>query len=65
LEGKALDLNRAATSITALLDEALKNLERLEMLYAEAETKRKREMIGSMYPEKIEVCRNELSDLPS
>jgi hypothetical protein len=40
LEGKALDLNRAATSITALLDEALKNLERLEMLYAEAETKR-------------------------
>ena len=53
LEGKALDLNTGTTSIAALLDKALDSLERLDTLYAEADTKRKREIIGSMYPEKL------------
>src|SRR5665647_604684 len=53
LEGKALDLNRGTTSIVPLLDKALNSLIRLDTLYAEADTKRKREIIGSLYPEKL------------
>ncbi len=41
------------TSITALLNKALNGLTRLDKLYEEADTKRKREIIGSMYPEKL------------
>ncbi len=53
LEGKALDLNRGNTSISTLLDKALNNLSRLDKLYDDADTNRKREIIGSMYPEKL------------
>jgi hypothetical protein len=48
-----LDLNRGTTSISTLLDKALNKLTRLDKLYEEADTKRKREIIGSMYPEKL------------
>ena len=53
LEGKVLDLNKGTTSIAALLDKGITGLARLDILYAEADTKRKREIIGSMYPEKL------------
>lgn len=53
LEGRVLDLNKGTTSIAALLDKALNGLTKLDRLYAEADTKRKREIIGSMYPEKL------------
>ena len=52
-EGSVLDLNKESTSIASLLDKALNGLTRLDILYAEADTKRKREIIGSMYPEKL------------
>jgi site-specific DNA recombinase len=53
LEDNVLDLNCATTSITVLLDKALNGLTRLDKLYEEADTKRKREIIDSMYPEKL------------
>lgn len=53
LEDKALNLNRGTTSIATLLDKALYSLTRLDKLYEEADTKRKREIISSMYPEKL------------
>jgi len=53
LEGKVLELNNGTTSIALLLDKALNGLTRLDKLYSEADTKRKREIIGSMYPEKL------------
>jgi site-specific DNA recombinase len=53
LDGRVLDLNKGTTSIAALLNKALNGLTKLDTLYAEADTKRKREIIGSMYPEKL------------
>lgn len=53
LEGRASDLSKGTTSIASLLDKALDGLTRLDTLYTEADTKRKREIIGSMYPEKL------------
>jgi site-specific DNA recombinase len=53
LEGKASDLSKGCASIEPLLDKALNSLTRLDKLYAEADTKRKREIISSMYPEKL------------
>ena len=50
---RALDLNIATTSIAPVLDKALNNLTRLDILCGEADTKRKREMIGPIYPEKL------------
>jgi site-specific DNA recombinase len=43
----------SCSSIASLLDKALNGLTRLDKLYSEADTKRKREIIGSMYPEKL------------
>ena len=53
LEVRALDLNNGTTSIAPVLDKALNNLTRLDILYEEVDTKRKREMIGPIYPEKL------------
>ena len=53
LENKIFDLNKGSTNIKPLLDKALNSLSRLDVLYLEADTKRKREIIGSMYPEKL------------
>ena len=53
LEVRALDLNNGTTSIVPVLDKALNNLTRLDILYEEVDTKRKREMTGPMYPEKL------------
>jgi site-specific DNA recombinase len=53
LEGKASDLSKGCVSIEPLLDKALNSLTRLDKLYTEADTKRKREIISSMYPEKL------------
>jgi len=53
LEVRALDLNNGTTSIAPVLDKALNNLTRLDIQYEEADTKRKREIIGPMYPEKL------------
>ena len=53
LEGRALNLDKGTTSIAPLLDKALNNLTRLDTLYEESDTKRKREIIGSIYPEKM------------
>jgi len=39
--------------LASLLDKALNGLTRLDELYSEAETKWKREIISSMYPEKL------------
>lgn len=53
LENKIFDLNKGSANIKPLLDKALNSLSRLDTLYEEADTKRKREIIGSMYPEKL------------
>ena len=53
LEVRALDLNNGTTSITPVLDKALNNLKRHDILNKEVDTKRKREIIGPVYPEKL------------
>ena len=44
---------RASTNIEPLLEKAVSNLAHLDELYKEGDVKRKRVIIGSIYPEKL------------
>ena len=45
--------NNISISIDKLIDTAVSTLSRLDLLYSEADTTKKREIISSIYPEKL------------
>lgn len=53
LDTKVLDLGQDSASITPTLEKALNSLVRLDKLYEQADVQKKREIIGSIYPEKL------------
>jgi site-specific DNA recombinase len=53
LESKLIEMTRVATNIEPLLEKAVSNLGHLDQLYKEGDVKRKRAIIGSIYPEKL------------
>jgi len=52
-EAKLMEVSKRTTNIELLLDKALNVLGRLDQLYTEGDIKRKRAIIGSIYPEKL------------
>lgn len=52
-EAKLMEVSKRTTNIEPLLDKALNVLGRLDHLYTEGDIKRKRAIIGSIYPEKL------------
>lgn len=52
-EAKLIETSKRATNIEPLLDKALNALGRLDQLYTEGDIKRKKAIIGSIYPEKL------------
>src|SRR5579863_10398951 len=53
LESKLIEMTRVATNIEPLLEKAVSNLAHLDILYKEGDVRRKRMIIGSIYPEKL------------
>ncbi len=53
LEAKLIEMTSVATNIEPLLEKAVSNLAHLDILYKEGDVKRKRMIIGSIYPEKL------------
>ncbi len=53
LESKLIELSRENTNIDKLINKALDSLCSLDKLYEEGDNKAKREIIGSIYPEKL------------
>ena len=52
-ESKLYELSKESSNIGPLLNKALKTLTNLDELYERADNKGKREIIGSIYPEKL------------
>ena len=52
-ESKLYELSKESSNIEPLLNKALKTLTNLDELYERADNKGKREIIGSIYPEKL------------
>ena len=53
LESKLIELSRESSNIEPLLNKAVTTLSCLDELYEKADNKAKREIIGSIYPEKL------------
>jgi len=53
LESKLMELSKQSTNIEPLLDKAVAALSSLDILYEKANNKSKREIIGSIFPEKL------------
>jgi site-specific DNA recombinase len=53
LEVRLIEVSRVSTNIEPLLEKAVSNLAHLDELYKEGDVKRKRVIIGSIYPEKL------------
>lgn len=53
LEARLIEISRVSTNIEPLLEKAVSNLAHLDELYKEGDVKRKRVIIGSIYPEKL------------
>ena len=53
LESKLIELSRESSNIEPLLNKAVATLSCLDELYEKADNKAKREIIGSIYPEKL------------
>jgi len=52
-ESKLYELSKESSNIEFLQNKALKTLTNLDELYERADIKGKREIIGSIYPEKL------------
>lgn len=52
-EAWLIEVSRVSTNIEPLLEKAVSNLAHLDELYKEGDVKRKRVIIGSIYPEKL------------
>jgi len=53
LESKLLELSKESNNIEPLLNKAIATLTSLDKLYENANNENKREIIGSIYPEKL------------
>ena len=53
LESKLIELSKQSSNIEPLLNKAISKLSSLDELYEKADNKEKREIIGSIYPEKL------------
>ncbi len=53
LESKLMELSKQSSNIEPLLDKAVTTLSSLHILYEKANNKTKREIIGSIFPEKL------------
>ena len=53
LEAKLTGFNKPALDIEGSINKAISNLSRLDLIYRGADNSKKREMIGSIYPEKL------------
>lgn len=53
LEAKVAELSQDSVSVEPLVDKALVLLSNLDSVYVSADTKHKRDIIGSIYPEKL------------
>ena len=53
LESKLMELSKESSNIEPLLDKAVATLSCLDKLYEKANNKTKREIIGSIFPEKL------------
>ena len=53
LESKLMELSKQSSNIEPLLNKAITKLSSLDELYEKADNKDKREIIGSIYPEKL------------
>ncbi len=53
LESRLIELSKETNNIEPLLNKAITTLSSLDMLYEKADNKGKREIIGSIYPEKL------------
>ncbi|WP_325595252.1 hypothetical protein [Puia sp.] len=53
LEVRLIEASRVSTNIEPLLGKAVSNLVHLDELYKEGDVKRKRVIIGSIFPEKL------------
>ena len=53
LEAKLMELSKQSSNIEPLLDKAILKLSSLDELYEKADNKDEREIIGSIYPEKL------------
>ena len=53
LESSLIELSKENQNIEPLLDKVLETLSRLDHLYEKADNHKKREIIGSIYPEKL------------
>lgn len=60
LEAKLASLTDGDVNITGLLNKGIDNLLRLDFVYANAEIELKRNIIGSVYPEKMHIRNNSL-----
>ncbi|WP_188931025.1 hypothetical protein [Puia dinghuensis] len=53
LEARLIEVSSLSANIEPLLEKAVSNLAHLDELYQDGDTKRKRTIIGSIYPEKL------------
>ncbi len=53
LEARLIEVSSLSTNIEPLLEKAVSNLAHLDELYRDGDAKRKRVIIGSIYPEKL------------
>lgn len=53
LEAKLMDVAKNTNNIEALLNNAVKSLVTLDQLYKDGDVKKKRQIIGSIFPEKF------------
>jgi len=53
LEARLMEVSSLSANIEPLLEKAVSNLAHLDELYQDGDTKRKRTIIGSIYPEKL------------
>jgi site-specific DNA recombinase len=53
LEARLIEISGLSANIEPLLEKAVSNLAHLDELYKEGDVKRKRVIIGSIYPEKL------------
>lgn len=53
LEAKLIEASKNTAGIQGLLDKAVDSLTRLDQLYADGDVKKKRQIVGSIFPEKL------------
>ncbi len=53
IESRLIEVSKQTSSIDQLLEKALNAISQLEQLYTDSDVKKKRTIIGSVYPEKI------------